>query len=256
MVDIPDIKRPSKEIIDALRKIGSATVSGELSRLGIRDPYIQGPVSWTPGKTIAGPAITLQFMPIREDVYHDDEYTDPEEQLHRHALYIAKPGDVVVVDARGEMTSGVFGEMMLTFFQGQGGSGVVIDGCIRDYTHAKNLDIGMWLRGVTPNYHTQTTQFPHAVNVPISCGGTLVLPGDIIVADDDGAVVVPEKYALQLANKGGEHSDWEVFVRMKLAEGGHLRDYYPRKSWSEEIDQEYQHWCLENQVEYHPFEQQ
>ena len=127
MIDISDIERPSKEIIEKLKKIGSATASGELSRMGIKDPFIQGPVTWTPGKTIAGPAITLQFMPIREDVYHDDEYSDPETQLHRHALYMAKQGDIVVVDARAEMTSGVFGEMMLTFFQGQGGAGVVID---------------------------------------------------------------------------------------------------------------------------------
>ena len=117
MIDIPDIKRPSKEIIEKLKKIGSATASGELSRMGIKDPFIQGPVTWTPGKTIAGPAITLQFMPIREDVYHDDEYSDPEIQLHRHALYMAKEGDIVVVDARAEMTSGVFGEMMLHFFK-------------------------------------------------------------------------------------------------------------------------------------------
>ncbi len=255
MIDIPDIERPSKEIIEQLKKIGSATASGELSRMGIKDPFIQGPVTWTPGKTIAGPAITLQFMPIREDVYHDDEYSDPEVQLHRHALYMAKHGDIVVVDARAEMTSGVFGEMMLTFFQGQGGAGVVIDGCIRDYTHAKDLEIGMWLRGVTPNYHTQTTQFPSAVNVPISCGGTLVLPGDIIIADDDGAVVVPAKMASELANTGGSHSDWEVWVRMKLAEGGHLRDYYGRKAWSKETDDEYKKWCNENDIEYHPLDE-
>ena len=74
MIDIPDIERPSKEIIEQLKKIGSATASGELSRMGIKDPFIQGPVTWTPGKTIAGPAITLQFMPIREDVFKNDEY--------------------------------------------------------------------------------------------------------------------------------------------------------------------------------------
>jgi len=144
---------------------------------------------------------------------------------------------------------------MLTFFQGQGGAGVVIDGCIRDYTHAKDLEIGMWLRGVTPNYHTQTTQFPSAVNIPISCGGTLVLPGDIIIADDDGAVVVPAKMASELANTGGSHSDWEVWVRMKLAEGGHLRDYYGRKAWSKETDDEYKKWCNENNIEYHPLDE-
>ena len=106
-------------------------------------------------------------------------------------LYHTQPGDVVVVDARGDMGSGVFGEMMLTYFQGRGGVGVVVDGCIRDFALARTLELGLWLRGVTPNFHTQTNIMPFAVNQPIACGGTLVMPGDIIVADDDGAVNVP-----------------------------------------------------------------
>ncbi len=76
-------------------------------------------------------------MPKREDQYARGEYADPETQLHRHVLYHTQPGDVVVVDARGDMASGIFGEMMLTYFLGKGGAGVVIDGCIRDWTHAQ-----------------------------------------------------------------------------------------------------------------------
>ena len=100
-------------------------------------------------------------MPKREDQYDVDEYADPEKQLHRHALYHTQPGDIIVVDARGDMQSGVFGEMMLTFFMGQGGIGAVIDGCIRDFPKVlEDLDIGLWLRGTTPNFHTQTNIFP------------------------------------------------------------------------------------------------
>jgi regulator of RNase E activity RraA len=66
------------------------------------------------------------------------------------------------------MTSGVFGEMMLTYFMGRGGAGVVIDGCIRDFPKAKDLGIGLWLKGTTPNFHTQTNITPFAVNVPIA----------------------------------------------------------------------------------------
>ena len=146
MSHTPDIQRPPKELIDGLAHIGSATASGELSRLGIRDPLIHGPVAWTPGKTVVGPALTLQFMPKREDQYGQDEYANPERQLHRHVLYHTQPGDIVVVDARGDLNSGIFGEMMLTYFQGRGGVGVVIDGCIRDYPHAKHLGLGLWLK--------------------------------------------------------------------------------------------------------------
>jgi regulator of RNase E activity RraA len=235
MTYTPDIQRPSRELIEGLAGISSATAAGELHRLGIRDPQIRGPVAWTPGKAVVGPALTLQFMPKREDLYREDEYADPEKQLHRHALYHTQPGDIVVVDARGHMGSGVFGEMMLTFFRGRGGIAAIVDGCIRDSPHAKQLGLGLWLRGVTPNYHTQTDIFPFAVNVPIACGDRLVMPGDIIIADDDGAVVVPIALAPELHAKASEHAEWEDFSRMKLGEGGDLRKYYPlnEEAWAE-----------------------
>ena len=239
MIETQDIVRPPKELIDGLAHIGSATASGELSRLGIRDPHIRGLSPWTPGRTVVGPALTLQFMPKREDLYGVDEYADPERQLHRHVLYHTQPGDIVVVDARGDLGSGVFGEMMLTYFMGRGGAGVVIDGCIRDSAEIKKLGLGLWLRGVTPNFHTQTNLMPFAVNVPIACGGVTVMPGDIIVADDDGAVAVPVALAPQLAKKASEHVEWEEFSRLKLAEGGDLRKYYPL---SDEARPEYEAW--------------
>jgi len=239
MIETPDIVRPPQDLIDGLAAIGSATASGELSRLGIRDPHLRGLTTWTPGKTVVGPALTLQFMPKREDVYKVDEYADPELQLHRHVLYHTQPGDVVVVDARGDMASGVFGEMMLTYFKGRGGQGVIVDGCIRDYPKAKDLGLGLWLRGVTPNFHTQTGIFPFAVNAPVACGGVLVLPGDLIVADDDGAVVVPATLAPALLRAASVHAEWEDFARMRLAEGGDLRTYYPL---SAEARVEYEAW--------------
>ena len=110
--DTSDITRPPKELIEQLKDIGSATAAGELKRLGIQDPYILGPVTHSPGKSVVGPALTLHCLPKREDVYNEDEYADPEKQLHRHVLYHTQPGDVVVVDARGSMKSGMFGNMM------------------------------------------------------------------------------------------------------------------------------------------------
>jgi regulator of RNase E activity RraA len=227
MIQTQDIQRPPAEWCAALQEAGAATVSGVLYHLGIRNPFIMGPVSWNRGRAVAGPALTLQFMPKREDLYGADEFAEPEKQLHRHALYHTQPGDFVVVDARGDMKSGVFGEMMLTYFKGRGGAGVVIDGCIRDYPNAKDLDLGLWIRGLTPNFHTQTDLMPFAVNGPVACGGALVMPGDIIVADDDGAVVVPVALAERVIQQASEHHDWEDFSRERLAAGGDLRRYYP-----------------------------
>ncbi|MBH65993.1 MAG: ribonuclease activity regulator RraA [Chloroflexi bacterium] len=241
--DIQDIQRPPKELIDKLYEhVSSATAAGDLNKLGVSNCFIPGPTPYTPGTKVVGPAVTLQFMPKRDDVYADGEYTDPEVQLHRHALYLTQEGDVVVVDARGSMTSGVFGNMMLTYFKGAGGAGVVIDGCIRDYPERPE-GLGLWLKGVTPNFHTQTEIFPYAVNVPVAVGGTYVAPGDIIIADDDGVVVVPIHLAEELAESGQVHAEWEEFSREKLEQGGDLRRYYPL---TDAARPEYEEWKKAN----------
>ena len=180
MVETKDITRPPADISRALAAIGTASATGALNDLGVRNSFIQGPVPWnTNGACVAGPALTLQFMPKREDLYGAGEYDDPEKQLHRHVLYHTQPGDFVVVDARGEMSAGIFGEMMITYFKGRGGVGMVIDGCVRDYAHVKTVGTPLWMRGLTPNFHTQTNLMPFAVNGPIACGGVTVMTGDI-----------------------------------------------------------------------------
>ncbi len=239
MTQTHDIIRPARHIVDSLKAIGSATIASELSYMGIRNPAITGPVPFTPGRVAAGPALTLQFMPMREDMFGAAEYDDPERQLHRHVLYPAQKGDMVVVDARGDMASGIFGEMMMTYFAGLGGEGIIIDGCIRDSGKAREIGLGIWIRGTTPNYHAQTAIFPFAVNVPVACGGVFVVPGDIIVADDDGAVVVPIAYAERVIEAGSKHSDWEEFSRLRLSQGGDMRKYYPLRA---DAEAEFQAW--------------
>jgi len=241
MTHTQDIVRPPAEHVAALRALGTATITGTLHRLGVRNPHVLGPVSQQPGRVMAGPALTLQFMPKREDLYGEDEYADPEKQLHRHVLYHTQPGDVVVVDARADLHSGVFGEMMLTFFMGRGGAGVIIDGVLRDKPNVKDLDLGLWIRGFSPNFHTQTDLMPFAVNTPIACGGVLVMPGDIVVADDDGAVVVPAALAAKTIAEARTHHEWEDFSRERLSQGGDLRRYYPL---SDAARPEYEAWKL------------
>ena len=101
--EIRDIARPEPAISEALARIGTATISSELSRLGVRDPHIRGPVPLRPGRSAAGPALTLQCMPKREDLFDGSEYDNPDLQLHRHVMFPAQAGDMIVVDARGDM---------------------------------------------------------------------------------------------------------------------------------------------------------
>jgi regulator of RNase E activity RraA len=248
-VNIPKINRPSKAIIDALKDIGTATVAGSLGHSGFRNPHMLGPVTQNPGKTIVGPALTLQFLPQRPDLFSEGEYSDPETQLHRHVLYQVEEGDVVVVDARGDMSSGVFGDMMSTYFRGRKGAGIVIDGVMRDKPNVDKLDLALWLRGWTPNYHVQVSIYPAAVNVPVSCGGVTVIPGDIIMADDDGVVVLPQVMAEKVIEDSKKHAEWEVFSREKLMAGESLRRYYPLHPDAEE---EYQAWRKAHGLEHLP----
>jgi regulator of RNase E activity RraA len=119
------------------------------------------------------------------------------------------------------------GEMLVTYFKGRGGVGIVVDGCIRDWPHVQEIGVPLWTRGFTPNYASQGSYFPWAFNVPVDLSRVLVLPGDIMIADDDGAVVVPAQMAQIVLDHTLDHEHWEEFSRMKLAEGGSLKDYYP-----------------------------
>lgn len=236
------ISRPDPELVNTLKRVGTARLSSVIARLGdraIRNAHMVGPVAQKPGTAMAGPAITLQFMPKREDIVGHGEYGRPEAQVHRKALDAVTPGDILVVDARGDLRSGVFGEMMICYFKGRGGAGLVVDGCLRDGPDVADLDVGLWTRGFTPNFHTQTDVMPHAVNIPIACGGVYVVPGDIVVADADGAICIPAALAEEVAEKGAVWQEWTAFSREKLLSGGDLKRYYPL---SDDARPEYESW--------------
>lgn len=240
-----EITRPPSHLIEGLRGLGAATIAGTLGHMGFKNPHMTGILPQTRGKSICGPALTLQCLPQRPDLFSEGEYADPETQLHRHVLYHVHEGDVVVVDARGDMRSGIFGDMMSTYFKGRGGAGIIIDGVMRDRPNVDKLDLALWLKGWSPNYHVQTDIYPYAVNVTIACGGVTVVPGDIIVADDDGAVVVPLSMAEQVIADGQKHAEWEVFSRIKLMEGAPLQRYYPLHP---DANEEYEAWRKLNSV--------
>jgi len=101
----------------------------------------------------------------------------------------------------------------------------------------------MWIKGLTPNFHTQTGLMPYDYNCPIACGGVTVIPGDIIVADDDGAVCCPVALAGQVIEHAGTHHDWEDFSKYMLLQGGSLQRYYPLH---DDARSEYEEWRKSN----------
>lgn len=239
----PAFERANAHLIKQLYKVSSATASATLHKMGIRRTFIQGPQSRQPGAKVVGNVITLQFMPQREDIASGlgQEYIEKHSALWA-VLKTVQPGDILTVQANADPYTGCFGEMLVSYFKERGGVALVVDGYIRDWPHVKDLNLPIWCRGLTPNYASQSDQFPWAYNVPVNVNGVLALPGDIMLADDDGAVLIPAKVAPLLLARTLEHEEWEVFSRKRLAEGGALEKYYPL---NEEGRAEYEIWRKE-----------
>jgi regulator of RNase E activity RraA len=236
----PSFTRPDPALIEGLYAVSSATASATLHKMGVRQTFIEGPLPRTPGKKVVGAAVTLQFMPQREDVASGMGQEHVEKVSALWAVFeTVQSGDILVVQAWNDRFTGCMGEMLITYFKRRGGSGIVVDGCIRDWPNVQEIGVPLWTCGFTPNYASQSTLFPWAYNVPIACSRVLVVPGDIIIADDDGAVLVPINLAPAVLAATTAHEEWEVFSRIKLAEGGSLRKYYPL---NEEGQREYEEW--------------
>lgn len=239
----PPFRRLSSDKIEKLKGISTATASAMLHRCGLSQLTIAGPRPTIPGSRIVGQAVTLQFMPMRADIGSTVAQEDYERTLALwHVFEAIETGDVLVVAAKGDMKTGCLGEMLLTYLKGRGGVGAVVDGCIRDWANIKPLNLPLWIKGLTPNYATQTTLNPWAYNVPVDVCDVLVMPGDVILADDDGSVCVPFNCVDLLLEVGTSHEEWEAFSRRKLAEGGSIWKYYPLK---DEGLAEYEAWQKE-----------
>lgn len=223
-------RRLSPEKLEKLKGVSTATASGTLHKMGVSQITITGPRPTIAGSRMVGQAVTLQFMPMRADIGS----TVAQEEYERtsalwHVLDVIEPNDVLVIAAKGNMQTGCLGEMLLSYLKGRGGEGAVVDGCVRDWPNIEPLNIPLWVKGFTPNYATQTTLNPWALNVAVDVCDVLVLPGDVILADDDGVVCIPINLVDAILAEGLSHEDWEAFSREKLAQGGSIWKYYPLK---------------------------
>ncbi|MDF2559207.1 MAG: ribonuclease regulator RraA [Microbacterium sp.] len=221
-------ERADRDVVERLDIVSAATACAKLNGMGITRTAVQGPVPFERGSRVVGSALTLQFMPQREDIASgvDQEYVERHTALWE-VLETVQEGDVLVVQAYGSAFTGCFGDMLVRYFKRRGGAGIVVDGRIRDAARVRELGVPIWCTGTTPHYASQTDLFPWAYDVPVAVGGVLALPGDVVIADDDGAVIVPQRKALELVQSAEDHENWEVFSRKRLEEGARLSDYYP-----------------------------
>jgi regulator of RNase E activity RraA len=211
---------------DKLKTVSTATICTALYKRGFRNQMIQDVLPLDPGKpTMVGEAFTLRYMPAREDLNPISVFQD-RSHPQRKAVEECPPGAVFVIDSRKDPRAASAGNILVTRLQVRGVAGVVTDGGFRDAAEIAKLDIPSFHN--RPSAPTNLTRHQAIdINVPIGCGDAPVFPGDVIVGDADGCVVIPAHLAEEIAGEAVEMTAYEDFVTEKVFEGRSILGLYP-----------------------------
>jgi regulator of RNase E activity RraA len=192
----------------------------------------------TSPQRLLGRAFTLRYAPSREDVGFHVDY-DNDRDFQRIAVETTPPGAVLVIDARGELSAASFGHIIATRMAMRGVAGLVTDGCLRDSMQFATVDMPVYFRAP----HATTSSVAHwavDLQVPIGCAGVLVMPGDVMVGDEEGVVVVPAALVDEVARDAARQEEVEEFALERIRAKEPLRDLYPLKPSRQE---DYEAWC-------------
>jgi regulator of RNase E activity RraA len=220
-----------------LRRVTTATITTVLLKKGIRRCWMQGAMPLVPGGARAvGEAFTLRFVPVREDLATPESWGKP---ISTRAAIEAMPaGCIAVADAMGVTSAGIFGDILVMRMAKRSVAALVTDGVIRDKAGCMAANLPIWCQGTAAPASVNGLTFV-GWNEPIACGGCAIFPGDAIVADDDGAVVIPQDLVEFVAAEGEEHERYESWVVSEVDRGVPLPGLYPP---NEEAKARYQTW--------------
>jgi len=203
-----------------LRDVPTATAKQVLRELGVDRTFLYGIRAMTFERRIAGKVRTLRYVPLREDV------KPAKPAVNRRLIDSLEPGDVLVIDAMGSIDGAVLGDMMAARVHARGAAGVVADGVIRDVDGIREIGLAVWAKATHPDSNARAL-LPWEADVAVACGGTLVQPSDYMVADTDGAVVVPAQYLEAVLRKAEDMALEDEFSQQLLRGGAPLDDAYP-----------------------------
>ena len=221
-----------------LLSVATATISGALRKRGLNNVSVDGLLATKPGQKVIGTARTLRYVPNREDLFksHGGGYN-----AQKRIIDAVGPGEILVMEARGEKGSGTLGDILAMRAQVRGAEAIITDGGVRDLSEVAALDIPTFYNGAHPAVLGRK-HVPWDYDVTIGCGGATIQPGDIVVADDNGILVIPPALAAEIADEVVEQERRDSFVFQMVKEGHKIDGLFPMNAdWLAK----YQQWVAE-----------
>jgi regulator of RNase E activity RraA len=213
------------KVVETLSQVTTATLTTVLLKKGLRNVWIRGARPIRAGQPrLVGRAFTLRFVPTREDLATPASWGNPIST--RAAIEDMPPGCIAVVDAMGVQDAGIFGDILCARMARRGITALVTDGVVRDVHGVLGTNLPVWCSGVAAPSSVTGLTFV-AWQQPVGCGGVAVFPGDVIVADDDGAVLIPDALLDAVLAEATEQERLEAWIMEEVNKGAALPGLYP-----------------------------
>ena len=212
-------------LIQALQPVSTATITTILLKKGLRNVWMRGPRPVRPeSPRLIGRAFTLRFIPAREDLATPKSWSSP--RSTRAAIEDMPAGCITVVDAMGITDAGIFGDILCARMAKRGVTALVTDGVVRDMAGVLSTGLPLWCAGAAAPPSVAGLTFVNWQE-PVGCGGVAVFPNDLIVADADGAVVIPATLVDDVATQGPKQEALEGWIMNEVEGGARLPGLYP-----------------------------
>jgi regulator of RNase E activity RraA len=235
---VSDVLPLDTHAVATLEKVTTATITTILLKKGLRNVWMRGPLPIRPGQPRkVGRAFTLRFVPAREDLATPESWSSPKST--RAAVEAMPSGVIAVADAMGEADAGIFGDILCARMVKRQIAALVTDGALRDMAGVLGTGLGVWCRGAAAPPSVAALTFVDWQQ-PIGCGGVAVLPNDVVVADEDGAVCIPQALLDDVLSLAPEQERMEAWIMQEVDHGAALPGLYPMNA---ETRQRYDAWA-------------